>query len=56
MYGLFLALFTFHYSQLSRCKLVKILDYLKNNHRVIPKKIPIIEIQIQVDKGLLGEV
>lgn len=36
-----LALFTFRCSQLSRCVLVKVLDYPKNKHRVMHRGIRI---------------
>lgn len=51
-----LALFTFRCSQLSRLELVNILEYLKNQPRVLHKGIPITGTKIQVVKGLIAKV
>lgn len=51
-----LALFTFRCSRLSRPELVTILEYLKNQLRIIHKGVPITGIKIRVVEGLIEEV
>lgn len=51
-----LALFIFCCSRLNRPELVTLLEYFKNQPRVIHKGIPITGTKIQVVKGLIAEV